>query len=37
MRQVFDGLNQIYGSDTLLLAAQGINPKWAMRRECLSP
>ncbi|MGR2770442.1 Y-family DNA polymerase [Photobacterium ganghwense] len=37
LMQVFDGLNQKYGSDTLFLAAQGINPKWAMRREFLSP
>lgn len=37
LMQVFDCLNHKYCSDTLFLAAQGINPKWAMRREFLSP
>ncbi|WP_153448282.1 Y-family DNA polymerase [Vibrio algicola] len=34
---VFDGLNQRYGTDSVFLAAQGIEHKWAMRREMLSP
>ncbi|WP_153446849.1 Y-family DNA polymerase [Vibrio algicola] len=34
---VFDGLNQRYGTDSVFLAAQGIEHKWAMRRERLSP
>ena len=37
LMKVFDSLNQRYGRDSLFLAAQGINPKWAMRRERLSP
>ena len=37
LMKVFDSLNQRYGRDSLFLAAQGINPKWAMRREFLSP
>lgn len=32
-----DGINNRYGRDTLKFAAQGIEPKWAMRREFLSP
>ncbi|MGR5061940.1 Y-family DNA polymerase [Photobacterium sp. DNB22_13_2] len=34
---VFDNINQRYGRNSLFLAAQGIHPKWAMRREFLSP
>ncbi|WP_350355108.1 DUF4113 domain-containing protein [Shewanella zhangzhouensis] len=33
--QACDALNHRYGSDTLFLAAQGIEQKWAMRRELL--
>ncbi|WP_394131811.1 Y-family DNA polymerase [Shewanella maritima] len=32
-----DNINAIYGSGTLFVAAQGINPKWHMRRELLTP
>ncbi|SQD80686.1 protein of unknown function [Moritella yayanosii] len=34
---VFDVLNQKYGRDTLFLGAQGIDKKWAMRRNMLTP
>lgn len=34
---VFDGLNKRYGQNTLFLAAQGIEQKWQMRREFLTP
>lgn len=34
---VFDRLNQRYGNDTLFLASQGIESKWEMRRDKLSP
>jgi DNA polymerase V len=34
---VFDGLNKKYGSDTVFLGAQGIEQKWQMRRELLTP
>ncbi|UTV26401.1 Y-family DNA polymerase [Photobacterium atrarenae] len=37
LMKVFDGLNQKYGSGSVFLAAQGIDPKWAMRREYLTP
>ncbi len=37
LMQVLDGLNGRYGADTLFVAAQGINPKWGMRRQLLSP
>jgi DNA polymerase V len=32
-----DDLNQRYGRDTLFLAAQGFDQKWAMRRDFLTP
>ncbi|MFN7402511.1 MAG: DUF4113 domain-containing protein [Alphaproteobacteria bacterium] len=32
-----DGLNRKYGSGTLHYAAQGITPKWRMRRDLKSP
>ncbi|MCE9685816.1 Y-family DNA polymerase [Shewanella sp. AS16] len=32
-----DHINQRYGSDTMFLAAQGIEHKWAMRRDLLTP
>lgn len=34
---VYDQLNHRYGTDTLFMAAQGISPKWAMRRDFLTP
>ncbi|MFT5807904.1 MAG: DNA polymerase V [Moritella dasanensis] len=34
---VFDNLNQKYGRDTLFLGAQGIDKKWDMRRNMLTP
>ncbi|MBV7315784.1 Y-family DNA polymerase [Shewanella sp. NIFS-20-20] len=37
LMKVFDGVNGRYGTDTLFLAAQGIHPKWGMRRQLLSP
>ena len=35
--KVLDKINQKYGSDTLQVASQGIDEKWAMRREFLTP
>lgn len=37
LMRAFDGLNQKYGSGAVFLAAQGIDPRWAMRREFLTP
>jgi len=37
LMRVYDSLNQRYGSDSLFMAAQGITPKWHMRRQYLSP
>ncbi|MCG9698479.1 Y-family DNA polymerase [Shewanella sp. Isolate11] len=37
LMQALDGINGRYGRDTLFLAAQGIEQKWAMRRDMLSP
>ena len=37
LMNVLDELNAKYGRDTLFLAAQGIDQKWAMRREFLTP
>jgi DNA polymerase V len=37
LMHTLDGLNQRYGRDTLFLAAQGIEQKWAMRRDLLTP
>ncbi len=37
LMQAYDALNHRYGSDTLFLAAQGIEKKWSMRRELLTP
>ncbi|KDM92879.1 Y-family DNA polymerase [Photobacterium galatheae] len=37
LMKVFDSINQKYGSHSMFLAAQGIEQKWAMRRELLSP
>lgn len=34
---VYDMLNNRFGSDAIFLAAQGISQKWAMRREMSSP
>jgi DNA polymerase V len=34
---IYDALNQRYGRDTLFLGAQGIEKKWAMRRDMLTP
>ncbi|WP_277871994.1 DUF4113 domain-containing protein [Enterovibrio norvegicus] len=35
--KAFDCLNKRYGEGALFMAAQGISPKWGMRREYLSP
>ncbi len=37
LMNVYDTLNNRFGSDAIFLAAQGITQKWAMRREMLSP
>lgn len=37
LMQTVDELNQRYGTDTLFVAAQGIEHKWAMRRDLLTP
>ncbi|QSX28579.1 Y-family DNA polymerase [Shewanella cyperi] len=37
LMQACDALNIRYGSNTLFLAAQGIEQKWAMRRQLLTP
>ena len=37
MMQTLDGLNRKYGSGTLQFAAQGVAPKWKMRRGLKSP
>ncbi|PMM44173.1 DNA polymerase V subunit UmuC [Vibrio splendidus] len=37
LMKVFDGINKKYGGDTVFLGAQGIEQKWGMRREMLTP
>ena len=37
LMDTLDGINQRYGRDTVFLAAQGIEQKWAMRRDLLTP
>jgi DNA polymerase V len=37
LMHTLDGINQRYGRDTVFLAAQGIEQKWAMRRDLLTP
>ena len=37
LMQIYDGINQRYGTDTLFLAAQGMEQKWSMRRDLLTP
>ncbi|MFW0944874.1 DUF4113 domain-containing protein [Vibrio parahaemolyticus] len=37
LMKVFDGLNNRYGTDTLFVCSQGIEQKWSMRREKLTP
>ncbi|MEL7459189.1 MAG: DUF4113 domain-containing protein, partial [Pseudomonadota bacterium] len=37
LMSVFDGLNQRYGQNTMFLGAQGIEQKWQMRRQMLTP
>ncbi|CSC95625.1 Error-prone repair protein UmuC [Vibrio cholerae] len=37
LMNVFDGINRKYGTDTLFIAGQGIDQKWSMKREMLSP
>ena len=34
---VFDSLNNRYGTDTLFIGSQGIEQRWRMRREMLTP
>lgn len=37
LMQTFDKINQRYGRDTVFIAAQGIEQRWSMRRDMLSP
>ena len=37
LMKVYDGINRRYGKDTLFLAAQGVEQKWSMRRDLLTP
>lgn len=37
LMSIFDSLNQRYGQNTVFLGAQGIEQKWKMRRERLTP
>lgn len=37
LMRAYDALNNRYGSDTLFIAAQGIEQKWSMRRQLLTP
>lgn len=37
LMSTFDRINQKYGTDTLFLAAQGIEHQWEMKRELLTP
>lgn len=37
LMQIYDGINQRYGNDSLFIAAQGISPSWAMKRQLLTP
>ena len=34
---LLDNLNQKYGTDTALFAGQGVDEKWEMRRQFLTP
>ena len=37
LMKLLDNINQKYGTDTLLCASQGLDEKWAMRRQFLTP
>lgn len=37
LMKAFDTINQRYGSDSIFVAAQGMNQKWSMRRDRLTP
>lgn len=37
LMEVYDTLNHRYGTDTLFLGAKGIQHKWSMRRDMLTP
>lgn len=37
LMSVLDRLNNKYGADTVFMAAQGIDERWSMRREYLTP
>ncbi|MBO1272906.1 Y-family DNA polymerase [Shewanella sp. 4t3-1-2LB] len=37
LMQTMDTINCQYGTDTIFIAAQGITPRWAMRRKLLTP
>ncbi|WP_253805186.1 DUF4113 domain-containing protein [Vibrio mediterranei] len=35
--KAFDSINHRYGSDSIFGAVQGVNQKWLMRRDRLTP
>jgi DNA polymerase V len=35
--KAMDAINRRFGRDTVMLGSSGIKPKWALRREMLSP
>ncbi|WP_338049789.1 Y-family DNA polymerase [Psychromonas antarctica] len=37
LMKILDGINQKYGTDSARLASQGLDEKWAMRRQFLTP
>ncbi len=37
LMNVYDTLNNRFGSETVFLAVQGISQKWSMRRQMLTP
>lgn len=37
LMKLLDNINQKYGTDTARLASQGVDEKWAMRRQFLTP
>ena len=37
LMKLLDNINQKYGTDTVLFASQGVDEKWSMRRQFLTP
>lgn len=37
LMSIYDDLNNKYGNDTVFVASQGVQPKWEMRRQFLTP